>query len=89
MDGVEPDDFTGKVEPQYLFLAFVINDIALEAPGANRGYGPEFISGSEQVLTGLDGPGAVNDLLETFGFVRGQSSWQAQLSERTSAACDL
>jgi hypothetical protein len=89
MNGVKSDNLAGKVESQHLFLAFMINDITLEAAGAHRGYRAEFISCPEQVFAGLDGAGTMDDLLETLGFIRSEPPWQAQLSERTSAARDL
>ena len=39
---------------QNLFLAFVIDGIALEAVGANRSNCLEFITGTENVLAGLN-----------------------------------
>jgi hypothetical protein len=89
MNGVKADNLAGKVKSQHLFLAFMVDNITLEATGAHRGHRAELIAGPEQVLAGLNGTGTMHDLLETFGFVWREAPWQAQLSERTSAARDL
>jgi hypothetical protein len=89
MNGIKSDNLAGEVESQHLFLTFMVNDITLEAARAHRGYRAEFISGPEQVLAGLNGAGTMYDLLKTFSFVWRETPWQAQLSERTSAARDL
>jgi hypothetical protein len=67
----------------------MVNHVTLEAAGANRGDGTEFVSGPEQVLTRLNGTGAVYDLLETLGLVRRQAPWKAKFSEGASTACNL
>jgi hypothetical protein len=69
VDGVEADDFAGKVETKYLFLPFVINDVTLETASAYRCYRAEFVAGAEQVFARLDWAGAVNDLFKSFDFI--------------------
>jgi hypothetical protein len=69
VDGVQADDFAGEVETKNLFLSFVINDITLETTRAYRCYGAEFVASAEQVFAWLDGAGAMNDLLKSFGFI--------------------
>jgi hypothetical protein len=69
VDGVEADDFAGKVETKNLFLPFVINDVTLET---TRAYGcdrAELVAGAEQVFAWLDWAGTVNDLFKSFGFI--------------------
>ncbi len=89
MNGVEADDFARQMKAEHLFLTLMVDHVALETAGAHGGDGTEFVAGPEQVLAGLDGAGAVNDLLEALGFVGGQSAGQTELTERASAACNL
>jgi len=77
VNGIQADDFTRQMEAKDLFLAFVVDDITLETAGANGGNGTEFVSGPEQVFSWLYRTGAMDDLLETLGFVRRQTSRQA------------
>jgi hypothetical protein len=89
VDGVEADDLTGQVEPEDLFLPIVVNHVTLETPGADGRDRTEFVSGPEQVFSGLNRAGTMNDLFETLGFVRGQASREAKISQRTAAAGNL
>jgi hypothetical protein len=69
MNGVQANDFTRKVKAQNLLLAFVVDDVALEATGPDRSYAAEFITRTKQVLTRLNGSGTVNDLFEPLGLI--------------------
>jgi len=86
MDGVNANDFARQMKSKHLFLALVIDYIALKTAGSHGGDGLKFVTGAKEVLSGLDRPGAVHNLLETLGFVSGQTAWQAQVSQGASAA---
>jgi hypothetical protein len=77
------------MEAQHLFLPFVINDVTLEATRANGSDRAEFVTRAEQMLTGLDGTGTVNDLFKPFGLVGRQSAGEAKLTQSTTTAGDL
>ena len=64
MDGIKTDDFTGQVEPQHLLLAVLVDYVTLETTRTNRCNGLEFVTGTENMLAGLDWPGFVYDIFK-------------------------
>ena len=70
VDGIQPQQFTGQVETEDLFIAVFRRPVRLDGPGPDGIDLMEFVPGMVQVFSSLQGAHALDDLFQfdLFGF---------------------
>ena len=86
---VQADQFAGEGESEYLLVTVGRGAVGLQCPGTNGKDGMAALAGTKQVLAGLVGQLAVDDLVKGIHFVAVHAAWQAQLGQAAVFAGDM
>jgi hypothetical protein len=81
VDGVEADEFSGKMEAEHLLFPLLVDHVTLETARANGNDGTEWLPCPEHVFTALKRSELLNDPLELANVLFAEVSRKAKLTQ--------